>query len=314
MSNIVGKQSLEDFFDNLARDEEEHVVLNMFDNSILHDSFLESACRCSAPGHEPKPEHVRFVQQKNPWEGITYFTDKVLHLAPQVESTIKIAWLIEPGDLIPGLHDVAKKFQEDYDFILTYEQNLLDYNPEKFKFFPCDTSGIERASHKIHKKTKLVSMIYSDKQWLPGHKIRHMIANSLLPKIKYDKIDLFGRGTDHPLELKSEGTNEYMFQVAIENLKRPNYCADKIYDCFVTGTVPIYWGCPNIEDFFDKRGILCFNTPQELTEILFNLSEDLYESMLPYIKKNFELVKRYLSPDDLIFEETKKYLREKYDK
>ena len=47
MSNIVGKQSLEGFFDNLARDEEEHVILNMFDNSILHDSFLESACLCS---------------------------------------------------------------------------------------------------------------------------------------------------------------------------------------------------------------------------------------------------------------------------
>ena len=306
-------KSLDSFFTNLKKDDEGHVVLNMFDNTILNDSFLASALKCSAPGYEIMPEKVRFVKDKNPWEGITYFTDKTLHMASQVESTFKIGWLIEPGDLIPGLHNVAKAVQDNFDFILTYEQNLLDYNPKKFKFLPCDTSGIEKQSHKIHQKTKLVSMIYSNKKWLTGHKIRHMIADSLISKIKYDKIDLLGRATNRPLELKSEGTNDYMFQIAIENLKRKNYFADKIYDCFVTGTVPIYWGAPNIGDFFDIRGILVFNNPRELTDILKTLSREKYDSMLPYVEKNFELVKKYLTPDDLLFEETKKYLREKYE-
>ena len=301
-------ENLDSFFQNLQKDDEGHIVLNMFDNSILHNSFLASALRCSAPGHESVPEKVRFVKNKNPWDGITYFTDKTLHLAPQVQSTIKIAWLLEPGDLIPGMHNIARSLQDHFDFILTYEQALLDYNPDKFKFFPCDTSGIEKESHKMHEKTKLVSMIYSEKKWLTGHRLRHIIADKLLPRIEYDKIDLLGRGTDCPLELKSEGTNDYMFQIAIENLKRPNYFADKIYDCFVTGTVPIYWGAPNIGDFFDIRGILVFSTPQELIDILKSLSREKYEAMLPYIKGNFELVKQYLTPDDLLFEETKKYL------
>mgnify|MGYP003626682341 FL=1 len=306
-------ENLESFFNNLERDDEGHVVLNMFDNTILHDSFLASALRCSAPGYEIMPEKVRFTKEQNPWNGITYFTDKTLHLASQAQSAIKVGWLIEPGDLIPGLHNVARAMQDHFDLILTYEQNLLDHNPDKFKFLPCDTSGIEKQSHKIHEKTKLVSMIYSSKKWLTGHKLRHMIAEMLLPKIKYDEIDLLGRGTNRPLELKSEGTNDYMFQIAIENLKRKNYFADKIYDCFVTGTVPIYWGAPNIGDFFDIRGILVFSTPQELVSILKSLSKEKYESMLPYVKKNFELVKKHLSPDDLLFEETKRYLREKHE-
>ena len=308
--SINDVKNLEFFFDNLKKDEEGHVVLNMFDNTILNDSFLASALKCSAPGYEIAPEKVRYVKKQNPWDGITYFTDKTLHLASQIKSTVKVGWLIEPGDLLPGLSNAAKMTQNHFDLILTYEQDLLDHNPNKFKFLPCDTSGIEKQSHKIHKKTKLVSMIYSDKQWLTGHKIRHMIANSLISKIKYDKIDLLGRATNKPLDLKSEGTNDYMFQIAIENLKRKNYFADKIYDCFVTGTVPIYWGAPNIADFFDIRGILVFNNPQELANILKSLSKEKYESMLPYVKNNFELVKKYLTPDDLLFEETKKYLRE----
>tara|TARA_R110002020_G_scaffold144935_2_gene318130 strand:+ start:405 stop:1349 length:945 start_codon:yes stop_codon:yes gene_type:complete len=302
--------NIEQFINNLQKDSNGHVVLNMLDYSILHDSFLESALRCSAPEHEHKPEIVRYVKDKDPWDGITIFTDKMLHAAEHVNSKIKVAWLIEPYDLIPKIYDQLEHVEEHFDFILTYEKFLLDRNPEKYKFHPCDTSGIELQSHKLHKKTKLVSMIYSEKTWLFGHRLRHIIAKSLIPKIGYDKIDIFGRGTDNPIKLKSEGLNDYMFQVAIENAQRPNYFADKIYDCFVTGVVPIYWGAPNIGDFFDKRGIITFDTPNELTEILLNLSEEKYFSMFEYVKNNFETVKKYLRPDDLMYENTVKYLKE----
>ena len=135
MSNFARHEiNVEDFIDSLQKDDEEHVVLNMFDNSILHDSFLESAQRCSAPGHESKPEKVRFVQKQHPWKGITYFTDKAIHLASQVSSTLKVAWLIEPGDLLPGLHNNIKSLEDSFDFVLTYEKNLLDHDPEKYKF------------------------------------------------------------------------------------------------------------------------------------------------------------------------------------
>ena len=121
-----------------------------------------------------------------------------------------------------------------------------------------------------------------------------------------------GRATDRPLELKSEGTNDYMFQIAIENAKRNNYFADKIYDCFVTGTVPIYWGAPNVGDFFDERGILAFETPEELKDILLSLSEEKYHSMFEYVKNNFEAVQKYLSPDDLLYENIVKSLTKAY--
>ena len=303
-------EDVEGFIKNLRRDSDGHVVLNMFDNSILHDSYLESSLRCSAPAFERKPDVVRFVQSNSPWDGITIFTDKVLHLAPKVESSIKVAWLVEPRDLLPQIYQVILHFEDHYDFIFTYDKELLERDPDKYKFHPCDTSGIELESHKLHKKNKLVSMIYSDKKWLFGHKLRHIIAKDLIPKMGYDKIDFFGRGTDKPLDLKSEGTNDYMFQIAIENAKRDNYVADKIYDCFVCGTIPIYWGAPNVGDFFDEKGILSFNTPDELEKILNNLSEEKYHSMYEHVKNNFEKVKQYLRPDDLIYESTIKHLRE----
>ena len=304
-------KDIEEFIKNIQRDDEGHVLMNMVDNSILHDSFLESALRCSAPLYEKKPDNVRYVKNQTKWNGITVFTDKMLAVVDQVDSPVKVAWLIEPYDLIPYMYDQIKTIEDKFDFVFTYEETLLKHNPDIYKFHPCDCSGIEFHSHKLHEKTKLVSMIYSEKTWLFGHRLRHIIAKTLIPQMGYDKIDFFGRATENPLELKSEGTNPYMFQIAIENAQRRFYFADKIYDCFVTGTVPIYWGAPNIGDFFDMRGILTFNHPNELKEILETLSPEKYESMLDGVKENFERVKKYIRPDDLLFENIDHRLRER---
>jgi len=304
-------KNIEEFIKNIQKDDEGHVLMNMVDNSILHDSFLESALRCSAPLYEKKPDNVRYVKNQTKWDGITVFTDKMLAAVDQVDSPVKVAWLIEPYDLIPYMYDQIKTIEDKFDFVFTYEETLLKHNPDIYKFHPCDCSGIEFHSHKLHEKTKLVSMIYSEKTWLFGHRLRHIIAKTLIPQMGYDKIDFFGRATENPLELKSEGTNPYMFQIAIENAQRRFYFADKIYDCFVTGTVPIYWGAPNIGDFFDMRGILTFNHPNELKEILENLSPEKYESMLDGVKENFERVKKYIRPDDLLFENIVDRLRER---
>ena len=304
-------KDIEEFIKNIQRDDEGHVLMNMVDNSILHDSFLESALRCSAPLYEKKPDNVRYVKNQTKWNGITVFTDKMLAAVDQVDSPVKVAWLIEPYDLIPYMYDQIKTIEDKFDFVFTYEETLLKHNPDIYKFHPCDCSGIEFHSHKLHEKTKLVSMIYSEKTWLFGHRLRHIIAKTLIPQMGYDKIDFFGRATENPLELKSEGTNPYMFQIAIENAQRRFYFADKIYDCFVTGTVPIYWGAPNIGDFFDMRGILTFNHPNELKEILESLSPEKYKSMLDGVKENFERVKKYIRPDDLLFENIVDRLRER---
>ena len=304
-------KDVEEFIKNIQKDDEGHVLMNMVDNSILHDSFLESALRCSAPLYEKKPDNVRYVKNQTKWDGITVFTDKMLAAVDQVDCPVKVAWLIEPYDLIPYMYDQIKTIEDKFDFVFTYEETLLKHNPDIYKFHPCDCSGIEFHSHKLHEKTKLVSMIYSEKTWLFGHRLRHIIAKTLIPQMGYDKIDFFGRATPNPLELKSEGTNPYMFQIAIENAQRRFYFADKIYDCFVTGTVPIYWGAPNIGDFFDMRGILTFNHPNELKEILESLSPEKYESMLDGVKENFERVKKYIRPDDLLFENIVDRLRQR---
>ena len=180
---------------------------------------------------------------------------------------------------------------------------MLAALPHKTKFICPASSLLSDEDCVIHKKTKLISMVYSNKKEMAGHQLRHTIADHFLSNIGYNKMELYGSGCSKPIKTKAEGTIHFMFQIAIENAKRKNYFSDKIMDCFVCGTIPVYWGCDNIGDFFDKRGILTFDTLGELEDVLHSLDEKKYFSMLKYAKINYETcVKNYLNFDDNIID------------
>ena len=138
-------------------------------------------------------------------------------------------------------------------------------------------------------------MIYSHKGGL-DRTLRANVAN----KFKHN-ISLYGSGSPNgQLNIKSKSLNEYMFSVAMENSIAQNYYTEKILDCFITGNIPIYRGCANIGDYFDKRGIITFDTLEELENILNSITKKTYEDMLPYAKINYNLAKNYINPDNML--------------
>jgi len=83
------------------------------------------------------------------------------------------------------------------------------------------------------------------------------------------------------------------FCIVTENCIQSNYFSEKIIDCLLTKTIPIYFGCPNISDYFDTRGILIFNDFDEFLNIINNLTESTYENMKEYVELNFNMAKEY---------------------
>ena len=86
---------------------------------------------------------------------------------------------------------------------------------------------------------------------------------------------------------------DYRYHFCIENIKRDYWFTEKLIDCFVTGTIPLYWGCPSIEDFFNIDGMICYDEVKELPNILQTCNKELYLSKMDAIKENFELAKKY---------------------
>lgn len=79
---------------------------------------------------------------------------------------------------------------------------------------------------------------------------------------------------------KTTYLTRYRFSVCFENSRDPYYArgwvTEKIYDCLIAGTIPIYWGAPDIttyvpsEVFIDYRA---YTSADELYRHLMGLSE-----------------------------------------
>jgi hypothetical protein len=191
-------------------------------------------------------------------------------------------WIIESSDILehftPGYFEKVKNNLHVFKKIYTHDIDLLNYS-DKFVFYPHGDCWIKDPKFN---KTKLISMISSGKDWISGHRFRLEIVKNISTK-----IDFFGRDTN-PIDRKEDALNEYMFSIAMENCKKDYYFTEKLIDCFRTKTIPIYWGCPSIGNFFDVNGILTFNTVEELKSILLNLTNEYYYSKIKSIEFNYK--------------------------
>lgn len=265
------------------------MIVNLFDEAFRHLPI-------SVLGKRSK--HIQYVRDARVWDGVTIFTDLYLctPVASQVRCKYKIGWLLESRDLIPHIYDELPRWITQYDFVITHDEQLLRDYPNKTRKSIFGGCWVEEDSYGIHPKTKDMSMVYSDKTQLTGHRLRHAIASEDIPN-----LSLFGRGSANPIEKKEEALIDYRYSIVIENTKQPNYFTEKLLDCFATGTIPVYYGCPNIKDYFNTEGIITFDSKEELLELLPTLTAETYESKRKAIRENFKIFPYYAVTEDWLY-------------
>lgn len=226
---------------------------------------------------------------------LCFFTDSSLHLIHQNKHHHNYAWLIESPEITKNAYNWISINNNLFDKVFTHNKKLLD-RCENFIFNPTGGCWIRPEDQKVYDKNKDISIIASAKRMTEGHKFRHEIISA------YKNLDVFGRGYN-PIDYKLSALKEYRFSIVVENCKEDYYFTEKLIDCFRTGTVPIYWGCPSIGDFFNLNGMIII---ENLSDILnLKLSEEIYNKMKPYIKENFEKAEEFLISEDYMWKTLK---------
>jgi hypothetical protein len=220
----------------------------------------------------------------------TFYIDNTINQGVQDKRPgLKYLWLLESKFIKPGMVESIIENRElvesTYEVIFTHDQRLLALG-DKFKWVPAQGFWIQEP--KIYEKSKMISMISSNKRMCEGHVKRLEWIERI-----GDQVDLYGRGFNE-ITLKEEGLCDYMFSVAIENGQYETYFTEKLLDCFATGTIPVYLGAPDIGKHFNKDGII------DLTEE-FDVSEDIYYSKMDAIKENLEKAKEMEILEDFIY-------------
>lgn len=196
---------------------------------------------------------------------------------------------IEPPsilDIVDGIRNNAKNF----DLILTWREDLLDLpNAQKFLFGTCwlDFDNFEL------KKQNVVSFITSDKGWAPGHQLRQQIWEGLENVEDLNGMTITKHRSPPRLPNKNFLFESAKYHIVVENEQRNNWITEKLIDCFASKTIPIYWGAPNIGEYFNIDGMVIFDTIEELKDILDNIGEKFYFDHTEIITENYERSKQY---------------------
>lgn len=232
------------------------------------------------------------------YQDITFFTDRNLSDFYTIteKSKINIAAIFEPQAINSNPYHYITDHNKDYDVVLTYNRDLLNLK-QNFTFCPHAGCWIKKKDQKIYKKDKYLSVIFSDKKNTVGQQLRHDVINEFKEQINF----IAGRGYNE-IESKLDALKDFRYQIVIENSSHDYYFTEKLIDCFITGTIPIYWGCPSIGKFFDLDGFYNFYDIDELKGILNQISADDYNSKKELIKANFEEAKKYCVIEDWIFD------------
>lgn len=112
--------------------------------------------------------------------------------------------------------------------------------------------------------------------------------------MKYTRIDSYGRlfhntdmgGEDQGWDSKVALYSQYKFVIAFENSVLEDYVTEKLYDPLLAGTVPIYLGAPNVEEYLPGDDCVVradrFDSPKELAQYLERCYTDDEEYLKHY--------------------------------
>jgi hypothetical protein len=217
-------------------------------------------------------------------------------------SAINIMVLQEPNEYF-GLHDWAIANKDLFQVIMTWSDKVLNNCPNALFFKFGNTWFTEQEYDANREKKFQISHLCGKLLKTYGQSIRHEVLarqNEITKPKKF--FDVYGDryNIEDARKGKAEVFGDSMFGIAIENTSHNGYFTEKIIDCFLLKTVPLYWGCSDIGTFFNLKGIIKFENADDLISIINNLTESDYSERKDAIEENYKLALEYLDYEKTI--------------
>jgi hypothetical protein len=105
----------------------------------------------------------------------------------------------------------------------------------------------------LAKTLDLSTVCSSKRQGNTLHRARYDFTQALKKELPF--MDIYGHGV-RPLVDKADALDPYRYHLAIENYLGPHHWTEKLADPFIGACMPIYYGCPNAEDYFPPESFL----------------------------------------------------------
>lgn len=138
------------------------------------------------------------------------------------------------------------------------------------------------------KKENKIVWITSNQTASKGHNERM----HFLDRIKnLPDVHLYGRGI-RPIDDKWSVLQDAKYAIAYENFENDYYWTEKIIDCYLSYTMPLYFGCRAISDFFPKESYIQLDPKDQHIDLFLKeiIASKKWEEGLDAITKARQLI------------------------
>lgn len=220
----------------------------------------------------------------------------------------------EPSPYMSFNPEKIRRFGEFYQgCILSWHKELRGF--PQTRLFRMGTSWVAWPSSPSDKKFG-IGGIFSAKNnpALPGYAIRRRLID-LQGKISIPNMIYHPGGSWNGVSYKfpyptKKDSLDFMFHLAVENCSEEGYFSEKVMDCFLSHSIPVYYGDPTIGDIFNTNGIIVLDVSNPLPQIN-SLTPELYASRIPAVLNNRNRATPYCDLEYNIYYHIKKYLGDK---
>jgi hypothetical protein len=169
-------------------------------------------------------------------------------------------WALFQEPYVKGFSSWMREGHKPFSRIYTHhppEQSPLYCSSPPWVPWQVGWSFDELLARQPSEKTGRIVWVTSNLQGLPGHRKRYAFFQ-YLTRLGWSDLDVFGRGI-RPVHDKREVLAGSQYAIAVENHIGTDYWTEKISDCWLADTLPFYYGCPNLEDYFPPEAFVRIN-------------------------------------------------------
>jgi len=183
------------------------------------------------------------------------------------------------------------------------QMNYDDFNSLKYdrliKIKKCSTITSMRlhsplARQRVNFITKLCEK-YPNMIDVYGEGWDNRLGSSYKGELKWHNLGGFKRqksDNENENESKYDGLKNYNYSLCFENSSYDNYFTEKFTDCILSWTIPIYFGCLNIDKYFpsDSYYIVDINNIDNIDKVLEIMNRPITEKNIEALKEARELI------------------------
>lgn len=237
---------------------------------------------------------------------VVYIRDNPWFRKPDGSTDKTFVGVVVEPDAILHARDLFIQTHKNFDVLLTHDEEILKACPNA-RVCLYGTTWIPPSVYEtidVTRKQRKISCLTGEKEMTVAHAYRKFLyanqlniplpikwfrssAGKLLPAYQHNPV------LTPDLDGKVELFLDFQFSIAIENSSQKYYFTEKLIDCLITKTIPIYYGCTNISEYFDTRGWIILETT-DMHELIHKASTlPKYEDFTEVIEHNYREAMKY---------------------